>query len=144
MTHEDAGHYAAKHPQGTEVSPEIRQMLQDKIVDGKISCAAAHAIAAELNVAPEAVGIAIDLMEGRIHKCQLGLFGYQPEKRTVKPTPNPSPDIVAAVKAQLANNRISCAECWKIAEHLEKKKMDVSNVCEGLGIKVNKCQIGAF
>lgn len=144
MTHEDAGHYAAKHPQGTEASPEIRQMLQEKIVDGKISCAAAHAIAAELNVAPEAVGIAIDLMEGRIHKCQLGLFGYQPEKRIVKPSPDPSPDVEAAVNAQLVNDRIACKECWRIADQLKKKKMDVSNVCEKLGIKVNKCQIGAF
>ena len=135
MTHEDAGHYAAKHPKGTEASPEIRQRLQKKIVDGKISCAAAHAIAAELNVAPEAVGI---------QKCQLGLFGYQPEKRIVKPAPNPSPDVEAAVKAQLVNQRISCKKCWEIAAHLEKKKMDVSNVCESLGIKVNKCQIGAF
>jgi len=144
MTHEDAGHYAAKHPQGTEASPEIRQMLQERVVDGKISCAVAHAIAAELNVAPEAVGIAIDLMEGRIHKCQLGLFGYQPEKRIVKPAPPPSPDVEAAVKARLVNNRISCIECWKIAENLNKKKMHVSNVCESLGIKVNNCQIGAF
>jgi len=144
MTHEDAGHYAAKHPEGTEASPEIKQMLQEKIVDGKISCAAAHAIAAELNVAPKEIGIAIDLMEGRIHKCQMGLFGYQPQKRIVKPAPNPSPDVKAAVKAQIVNERISCKECWKIAVSLEIKKMDVSNVCESLGIKINKCQIGAF
>ena len=144
MAHEDAGHYAAKHPQGTEVDPNIEQRLQETIKDGKISCAAAHAIAVELNVAPKQVGIAIDLLEGRIHKCQLGLFGYQPEKRIVKPVPTPSPDVESAVKADRVNGRIACKKCWEIADQLGKKKLDVSNVCETLGIKVNKCQLGAF
>ena len=144
MAHEDAGHYAAKHPQGTVAAPEIKQKLQEKIIAGKVSCAAAHAIAVELAVAPQAVGIAIDLMEGRIHKCQLGLFGYQPEKRIVKPVADPSGDVEKAVKALLEDGRISCKNCWKIAARLEKKKLDISNVCEGLGIKVNQCQLGAF
>ena len=80
MAHEDAGHYAAKHPEGTEVDPAINQELQQKVIAGKISCAAAHTIAGALNVAPKQVGTAIDLMEARIQKCQMGLFGYQPQK----------------------------------------------------------------
>jgi hypothetical protein len=78
----------------------------EKSVDGKISCAAAHAIAVERRVAPEKVGIAIDLLEARIQKCQLGLFGYQPEKRIVTPVREPSPDVETAIKAQLVNGRI--------------------------------------
>ena len=144
MTHEDAGHYAAKHPRGSKADPEITKKLQDLIVDGKISCAAAHGIAVKLDATPEKVGVAIDLLEARIHKCQLGLFGYQPEKRIVKPAADPSGKVEKAVNACLANGRISCWDCWKVAEDLEKKKLDVSNVCEGLGIKVNKCQLGAF
>ena len=144
MTHEDAGHYAAKHPEGTKADPKIEHRLQEKIKDGKISCAAAHAIAGELNVPPEEVGITIDLMEARIHKCQLGLFGYQPEKRIVKPAATPASDVEAAVNADLLDGRIACNKCWAIADRLGKKKMDVSSVCEGLGIKVNKCQLGAF
>ena len=144
MAHEDAGHYAAKHPEGTEAKQEITQQLLKKIVDGKISCAAAHAIAVKLKVAPQEVGVAIDLMEARIHKCQLGLFGYHPQKRIVKSVATPSPDVRAAVEAVLANRRIACKKCWNIAAHLGKKKLDVSNVCESLGIKVNNCQLGAF
>ena len=144
MAHEDAGHYAAKHPEGTKPDPEIKQKLQRKIVDGKITCAAAHAIAVERRVAPEKVGIAIDLLEARIQKCQLGLFGYQPEKRIVTPAATPSSEVETAINAQLANGRIACKKCWEIAEQLGKKKMDVSSVCESMGIKVNKCQLGAF
>jgi len=144
MAHEDAGHYAAKHPQGTEAAPEINQKLQEKIIDGKVSCAAAHAIAVELNVAPKEVGIAIDLMEARIHKCQMGLFGYQPEKRMVKAAVNPSPEVEAAVNARLIDGRIACKKCWEIAEHLGKKKLDISRACEAMGVKITKCQLGAF
>lgn len=144
MAHEDAGHYAAKHPEGTEVDPEINQKLQKKIIEGKISCAAAHAIAGELKVAPEQVGIAIDLMEARIHKCQLGLFGYQPEKCIVKPAENPSAEVTSAINAQLVDGRIACRQCWELADTLGIRKMDASSVCEGIGVKINKCQLGAF
>jgi hypothetical protein len=144
MAHEDAGHYAAKHPRGTEAAPEINQKLQEKITEGTVSCAAAHAIAVELNVAPKEVGIAIDLMEARIHKCQLGLFGYQPQKRLVKPAASPSPEVEAAVNANLVEGRITCQTCWEIAEGLMKKKLDISSVCESMGVKINQCQLGAF
>ena len=144
MAHEDAGHYAAKHPEGTSLEPDVKQKLQQKISDGKISCAAAHTIAVDLNVTPEKIGIAIDLMEARIHKCQLGLFGYQPEKRIVKPAETPFPEVENAVSGNLENGRIDCEKCWKIADQLGKKKIDVSNVCESMGVKVSKCQLGAF
>ncbi len=144
MAHEDAGHYAAKHPEGTTTDPEVKQKLQQKIEDGKISCAAAHALAVELNVVPEKIGIAIDLMEARIHKCQLGLFGYQPEKCIVKPAATPFPEVETAVNDNLEKGRITCEKCWQIADRLGKKKMDVSSVCESMGIKITKCQLGAF
>ena len=144
MAHEDAGHYAAKHPEGTEADPDIKQTLQQKIKDGKISCAAAHAIAAERKVAPKDVGIAIDLMEARIQKCQMGLFGYQPQKCIVKPAVNPSSEIETAVKAHLVEGRIACKKCWEIAEQLSAQKMDVASVCESMQVKINKCQLGAF
>jgi hypothetical protein len=144
MAHEDAGHYAAKHPSGTKVDPSIKQKLETKLSAGKIRCAAAHAIAEELGAPPADVGVAIDLMEARIAKCQLGLFGYHPEKRIVKPAASPSPDIEDAVKRHLENGRITCKNCWQIAERAGLKKMDISNICEQLGIKVAKCQLGAF
>ena len=93
MGHEDAGHYAAKHPQGTRANPDIEKRLKERIADGRIGCAAAHAVAGELGVPPSEVGVAIDLLEARIEKCQLGLFGYRPEKRVVRPAESPSPEI---------------------------------------------------
>ena len=75
MTHEDAGHYAAKHP-NAKADPAIAAAIEEKQTDGRITCAAAHAIASKLGCPPEAVGVNIDLLEMRIAKCQLGLFGH--------------------------------------------------------------------
>jgi len=144
MGHEDAGHYAAKHPQGTQADPDIEKMLKEKVSDGKISCAAAHGIADKLGVSPADVGMAIDLLEARIHKCQLGLFGYQPEKRIVHPADSPSSEIKAAIEADLIDGRIACVKIWGVADRLGENKMEVSNVCEALGVKINQCQLGAF
>jgi len=144
MAHEDAGHYAAKHPEGTRADPEIENRAKQKISDGKITCAAAHQISQELGASPANVGITIDLLEARISKCQLGLFGYQPEKSVVKPADSPSAAIQTAIENVLENGRISCENCWQIAEQQKEKKMSVSSVCEALSFKVTKCQLGAF
>ena len=144
MGHEDAGHYAAKHPEGTKSNPDIERMLKEKISNDQISCAAAHGIAKKLNVPPADVGVAIDLLEARICKCQLGLFGYQPEKRIVAPAESPSPAIKAAIESDLEDGRIACLKTWQIADRMGEKKMAVSNVCEGMGVKVSTCQLGAF
>ena len=49
-----------------------------KMKNNRISCAGAHKIASVLHAAPAEVGRTIDLLEARIVKCQLGLFGYAP------------------------------------------------------------------
>ncbi len=144
MTHEDAGHYAAKHPPGTELNPSVAEAVKQKGAGDSLSCAAAHAIAGNLGIPPGDVAVTLDLMEVRINKCQMGLFGYKPEKKIVGPAENIPPELETAIKKQSINNRLTCLECWEIAETLETNKMDVSTACETLDIKINNCQIGAF
>ncbi|AOY58731.1 hypothetical protein [Desulfococcus multivorans] len=144
MTHEDAGHYAAKHPKGTVLDPRIAAALKTRIQEGGVSCAAAHAAASELGVSPGDVGRAIDLMELKIAKCQLGLFGYTPEKKIVKPAQTVSPELKAAIQKQVQDDRISCKAAWDIADTLGIPRMEISAALEALSIKVTPCQIGAF
>lgn len=144
MKHDDAGHYRLKHPPGTELNSKIAEAIKQKAVNSKISCAAAHEIAAELEVTPADVGIALDLLETRIINCQLGLFGHSPEKKAVKPSDSVPPELEEAIKSSLANNRISCFSCWSIAERFGMARMHVSAACEALAIKVGTCQLGAF
>jgi len=144
MTHEDAGHYGAKHPAGTVCDPAIAAALEDAAEDGRVACAAAHDIATAFKVAPSEVGKTADLLEYRIVKCQMGLYGHEPEKRTVKPAGTVSEDLRERLGRYAADGRITCASCWKIARELGIEKLTVSCACESLGIKVKHCQLGAF
>ncbi|HOO89767.1 MAG TPA: hypothetical protein PLA74_02985 [Syntrophales bacterium] len=144
MTHEDAGHYAAKHAAGTTPAPEIAEAIKSKSKEGRITCAAAHKIAGDLQTAPAEVGVAMDLMEMRLNKCQLGLFGYSPERRIVKPASEVSPELEAAIRKSAVDGRIPCLASWEIAKDFGIAKMDISCACEALGIKVSSCQLGAF
>jgi hypothetical protein len=144
MTHQDAGHYRAKHPIDTELDPKIAEAITQKTTDGRITCAAAHKTAAKLYVSPADVGVAIDLLEIRIKKCQLGLFGYGAQKNAVKPAQRVSPELQDAIKASLVNNRISCLSCWEIAERFGIDRIDISAACEALHVRISSCQLGAF
>ena len=144
MTHEDAGHYAAKHSPDTRLDPKIAEAIKKKISDGKIPCAAVHKIAHELDVSPNSVGVAIDLLEARISLCQLGLYGYSPEKGIVKPAESVSQELEEAIRNSLVNNRLSCLSSWEIASQLRIPKMNVAAACETLKIKISNCQLGSF
>ena len=84
------------------------------------------------------------LLELRVVECQMGLFGYAPEKRTVKPAPEIPAELRERIEKATVSGRITCAACWKIARDLGVEKMTVSCACEAMGLKVKNCQIGAF
>ncbi len=144
MTHEDAGHYAAKHPKGTKENPQIAKALRQTCTDGRITCTAAHKISQNLNADPSQVGVNIDLLELRLSKCRLGLFGYKKKKKIVEQLENVPQELDNALKGFIIDNHISCAACWAIASKIGCSKLEVSGACESLKIKISPCQFGAF
>ena len=144
MAHEDAGHYAAKHPQGIELNTAIAAEIKSQARQGSLSCAAAHTIAETHGVTPAEVGRNVDLMEVRLTKCQLGLFGYTPEKKVVTPAEKVTTALQAAILAAASDGRLSCESAWQVATAQGIKRMDLSAACEALGLKVKPCQLGAF
>jgi hypothetical protein len=144
MTHEAAGHYAAKHPDGTLHDPALAAALKERAEDGRITCVAAHDLAEAFKVPSSEVGKTADLLEYRIIQCQMGLYGYSPEKRIVKAAERVSDDLRDRVLGAADDGRISCASCWEIARTLGIERMAVSAACERLGLKVKRCQLGAF
>ncbi len=144
MTKEDAGHYAKKHLHDSEVRPEIEGALKQLAPNGEVPCAIAFKIAADLNIEPGDVGVTADLLEMRLIKCQLGLFGYQPVKRIVEPAQNISKDLEDGIRGRLEDGKLSCVTAWRIAKDLGIRKMEVSSACEALEIRLCSCQIGAF
>lgn len=144
MTHLDKGHFAKKHPSDQQMKPAISERIKEKISGDAIACAAAHGIAEALEVSPAEVGATVDLLEIRIVKCQLGLFGYSPQKRIVEPADNVPAPLQEAIRKNLVNERLPCASSWEIAGDMGLRKMEVAAACEALKIKVTPCQLGAF
>jgi hypothetical protein len=144
MTHDTTGGYAAKHPKGAEPDPRIVDVLKTKMKDGGVSCAAAHKTSEQLSVPPTAVGRTMDLLELRIVKCQMGLFGYSPVKKIVEPAEAVTPEIRAAVSAETMNGRLACRTAWDIADRLGITRLALAAACEAMAVKVSPCQIGAF
>ncbi len=144
MTHQDAGHYAAKHGPKATYQPEIAAAVRAAAQGRRLGCAAAHRIAATFAVAPAEVGKTMDMLECRLTKCQLGLFGYKPEKKVVKPAETVSPALEKIIRQSATGHKFSCAQCWQIADDNDLARMDVAAVCETLNIKISPCQLGAF
>ncbi len=144
MTHEFEGKYRAKHPAGTAPNPTIAAAIEEAVQEGSISCAVAHDVAMELEVTPAEVGKTIDLLEYRIIKCQLGLFGYSPQKKIVRPAETVSDGLRERLQNASSKGLIPCLDCWNIAAELGMQRIAVSAACELLGLRVKPCQLGAF
>ena len=144
MTGKDRGNYAKKHNGDRELNPEIVNAVREKVSDNRITCAAEFKIAENTGTEPWEVGFTLDMLEMRIIRCQMGIFGYEPEKKAVKPMEKVPFELENAIKEKLLNEKLTCFSAWEIAEALGRPKMDVSSACERFGIKIKPCQLGAF
>jgi hypothetical protein len=138
--------FAAKHGQESSagVNAATREKLEKGARDGNLACAAAFQLAADLQQSPAEIGKAADLIGIRLVKCQLGLFGYAPEKKIVQPAETVDRALEDAIRAALQDGRLACRLAWELAERFQMPKMSVSAACEALSIKVRPCQLGAF
>ncbi|HIE38908.1 MAG TPA: hypothetical protein EYH30_02750 [Anaerolineales bacterium] len=116
--------------------------------EGKLSCAAAFRVVEELGVEPLEVGRAADDIGVRLSRCQLGLFGYGPKAegrhKVVKPAEVVEPGVAQAIRDGLRDGGLSCEAAWEIAGVLRVSRMDVAAAAEALGVKIVRCQLGAF
>lgn len=147
MAHEDEGHYAGKHPQGSKADEKISAAISKKASDGKLSCADAEKIAGDLSISIEEVGRTADLVELRINECQLGLFGYGEGKahgKKLEAAGSCDPDLDREIREGIVDGRMPCKALWEIAKRRGMKRIDVAAACEFLKIKIKTCQLGAF
>lgn len=138
------GHYQAKHPAGTMPNPAVAEALKQVAAEGRITCEQAHALARKLRVVPPEVGKTADLLELRIAQCQLGLFGYEPEKKIARALETVPEDLRQEIERRAADGKIACASCWQVADIVGTDRLTVGSACETLGVKVVRCQLGAF
>jgi hypothetical protein len=138
------GKYSRKHPEGTTPDPAVVAALEEVAAEGRVSCAVAHDLACELSVPPSIIGKTMDMLEYRIVKCQMGIFGYEPVKKILKPAAEVSDDLRERLHTVAPEGRVSCRSCWKVAESLGIQKIAVAAACDALGLKIKPCQLGAF
>ncbi|MEW6442773.1 MAG: hypothetical protein AB1640_17685 [bacterium] len=146
MAHEDAPHYSRKHPSGERPDQRLAEAVRKKAVRSTIACSAAFEIVSESGAEPSRVGRTIDLLEVRLVRCQLGLFGYPSKEggKALEPAATVSPELEKAIREKLADGRLACADAWAIAEALGLRRMEVSSAAEKLGVRIKPCQLGAF
>ncbi len=136
--------YAEKHESNAQLNEKIKDHIIRQTKNNELPCAVAFKIAAELNVSAAEVGKTADLLELMLIKCQLGLFGYTPEKKIIKPKATENPDLISTIRDKRVDGKLSCENAWEIARRFDVSKMRVSSVCEQLNIKIKPCQLGAF
>jgi len=114
----------------------------------QLPCSVAFKIAGELEVTPLQVGEMADELGIRLSHCQLGLFGYGPKSegkhRIVCPMSEVPADLRSAIEEALVDGRLPCAAAWEIAARFRRPRLDIANAAEGLGVRINRCQLGAF
>jgi hypothetical protein len=144
MTHSDKGKYFKKHSQQTKVEDSLKQEVLQAAKENNVTCPAAEEIAGRKAVALGEVGIALDILNINIIECQLGLFGYNPQKKIVQPAKEIASDLKQVINDALSDGRLPCTAAWAIAKQLNLPRMKVSAACETLQIKIKPCQLGAF
>ena len=144
MTHEDGPKFSGKHGADAQADPKTTDRIKQNAVNGEVACAVAFQIVDQLNITPAKVGKAIDLLDYRIIKCQMGLFGYRPDKKAVKSQAPEDQQLEQAIRDALVDEKLACRDAWSLASRFNVPKMTVSGACEALGIKIKPCQLGAF
>ena len=147
MIHEDAGKYALKHPPGIRPNEQIAKAIREKSPGGELACGMGEKISKELKVDISEVGITADLLEMKIKKCQLGLFGWGKKPnhgKDLHATDSVSVEMKSALEKVAKNGAVTCATLWGIADRLGVERKAVSAACDALRLKIRMCQLGAF
>jgi hypothetical protein len=147
MTHEDSGKYASKHPPGLRPNEQIVKAIREKSSGHELACGMGEKISKELKVDLAEVGITADLLEMKIKKCQLGLFGWgkKPDHgKDIHAADSVSVEMKRALEEVAKNGAVTCAGLWAIADRLGVERKVVSAACDTLGLKIRVCQLGAF
>jgi len=144
MTAKKGQKFSDKHGSGDHVHPAVKEAIEKTAKNRQVACAAAFKIAKELKVSPADIGKALDLHEIKLFKCQLGLFGYKPHKKAVKPKTPDNLELKEAIHTNLTNGKLSCLDAWNLAKSFNVPRMSISAACEALDVKIKPCQLGAF
>jgi len=136
--------FSDKHEPEVKLNKALGDEILSRVKGGNLACAVAFDIAKSLDTSAAAVGLTADLLNLRLAKCQLGLFGYASGKKMMKPLENVDADLKVAITAELKEGYLPCIKAWEISRRFKLPKLSISGACEVLKIKIKPCQLGAF
>lgn len=136
--------YSQKHDPNLRPDSRIEKEMKKRDASREIPCALAFEIAEGLGVEPEDIGRTADVLDIPLVKCQLGLFGYQPDNKIIRAEDTTNREIKNAVIESSHNHRLSCEKAWQIADRFNISKRTVGNLCQANRIKIKDCRLGAF
>ena len=123
---------------------QINEKLASYISNDRIKCADCHRAAQDLGIDPGELSSRLDRLGCRIKGCQVGLFGHTLEQKEIDPSIDVPAILSSALTEYQKNGRISCKTCWKIADELKIRRLDIGSACEKLEIRIKPCQLGIF
>jgi hypothetical protein len=124
----------------------LEEAIRRELINGRLPCSRAFAIAEEHGLSPRAVGDEATSQSIKISRCQLGLFGYDDlgERRIVKPAAEVSGALKEAISSRLVEGKVPCLVIWEIASERKLTKIEVAGAIERLGLRISSCQLGCF
>ncbi len=144
MTPRKSKNFAEKHGSDAKPNSLIQAEILKRAKKKELPCAVAFEIAKDLGITADLVGMTADLINFRLIKCQLGLFGYYPKKKMITPDTQVDSDLKNAISEALINEQLPCKSAWEIASRFNIRKMAVGGACEAMEVKIKPCQLGAF
>jgi hypothetical protein len=128
---------------------ELTERVRTAATENQLPCVVAHKLAGEWGVTPEDLGAAANAAGVKITRCQMGFFGYAPQKgmpgySVVQPAAHVPEALAAEVRAALVNGRLPCRAAWEIAQRHGLNYRQMGDAVEALGIRVKPCQLGCF
>jgi hypothetical protein len=136
--------YSQKHDPDLRPDPAIEKALLKRAAGSEVPCTLAFEIASSLGIDPEAVGRTADLLDIRLVKCPLGLFGHRPQKKIINAEDTTDRKLKSAIIGASENSTLSCTAAWELAKRFNISKATVGNVCQANQIKIRGCRLGAF
>lgn len=124
----------------------LAEAIRRALINGRLPCSWAFAIAEEHGLSPRAIGDEATRQSIKISRCQLGLFGYDDlgERRIVKPAAEVSGALKEVISSRLVEGKVPCRVAWEIASERKLTKIEVASAIETLELRISDCQLGCF
>ena len=127
-----------------EVLSQLEDTVKASLKDGYLPCAVAFKIAKEAQVPKVAVGEMTDRLGIRVTNCQIGCFKVDKTIHDNSAPEDLDDGIVSKLNAVKANNELTCANVFDLAQQLKSTPMAIADAANLRDLKIHNCQLGCF